>query len=232
MKSLVCIVFTCALVLGTLPSLADDKPETSHLVFVKEYIRELTAIENLRSSSEKQLDQSEDRESFSNAVYTFTTVQLELRSQIAVLKAMRLSAPYDDLIPRLISIYEEKITLYQRLIDISSEALVDVPKPNVDYDKLAAEVPRLRAQMDNADHTLFYAIPLAFATLIDPMRDSYDHRSHLIITNAERDELIASLTGIFGAKLDQKAQNYTGGAAAVLLGGLRSGHKSADDPWE
>jgi hypothetical protein len=72
----------------------------------------------------------------------------------------RNSSMFDDLTPRLISIYEEKITLCQRLIDISSEALVDVPKPNVDYDKLAAEVTKLRAQMDNADRGLFYAVPL------------------------------------------------------------------------
>jgi hypothetical protein len=231
MKSLVCIVFTCALVIGTVPSLAADKPETSHLAFVKEYIRELTAVESLRASSQKQLDQSEDRQSFSKAIDSFTTVQLELRSQIAVLETMRLSAPFDDLIPRLISIYEEKISLYQRLIDISSEALVDVPKPGLDYNQLAAEVPKLRAQMDTADHVLFDAVPLAFATLIDQRRDS-DHLSHLSITNAERDELIASLTGIFGAKLVQNDQKYTVGAAAVLLSGLRGGHKSVADPGE
>src|ERR1700732_3549148 len=101
------------------------------------------------------------------------------------------------------------------MIDISS-AFIVAPQPDVDYGKLVAEMPKIRADLDYTDHALFDAIPLIFATLIDERPDSQNHVSHLIITKAERAKLLNDLTGDFGSKLDQKDQNYTVSAALVL----------------
>jgi hypothetical protein len=47
-----------SMMMGVAPStVAADKPETPHLVFVAEYIRELVAIENIRYSGEQELKQ-------------------------------------------------------------------------------------------------------------------------------------------------------------------------------
>src|SRR5208337_3689333 len=97
---------------------------------------------------------------------------------------------------------EEKIRLYQRLIDISGAFLAG-PKPNVDYGKLAAEVPKIRAQLEYIDHSLFDTAPLVFAVLIDQKPDSKNHVNHLIITRAERAKLIDDLNRDFGAMLEQ-----------------------------
>jgi hypothetical protein len=207
------------------------KPETSHLAFVAEYVRELAAIENIRASGEQELKEGTKDEVFSNAVHASTLIQLELRSQIRMLRGMRLNPPFDDLIPNLAAFYQRKITLHQRLIDISSTFLSG-PKPGVDYGKLAAEMPKMRAELEYVDHSLFEAIPLIFATLINPKPDSKNHVNHLIITKSERAKLIDDLNGDFGPKLDQKDQNFTVSAASVLKAYLLKDYRSADEPWE
>lgn len=71
-----------------------------------------------------------------------------------------------------------------------------------------------------------------FATLIDMKADSKGHASHLIITKEEKARLIEKLNGSFGAKLDQKNQNYTVSAASVLKAYLNKDFKCSDEPWD
>src|SRR5450755_4299720 len=78
-----------------------DKTETSHLTFVTEYIRQLAAIESIRASAEQELKQGTKDDVLPNAIHTSTLVELELRSQITMLKGMRLNPPFDELIPNL-----------------------------------------------------------------------------------------------------------------------------------
>jgi hypothetical protein len=93
-------------------------------------------------------------------------------------------------------------------------------------------MPKIRAELEFIDQSLFEATPLVFATLIDMKEDSKGHASHLIITKEQRAALIAKLTDSFGAKLDQKNQNYIVSAASVLRGYLNKDFKCSDEPWE
>src|SRR6266699_2637922 len=54
------------------------------------------------------------------------------------------------------------LTKGSTLIEISS-AFIGGPKPGVDYDELAAEMPKVRAKLDYLDRTLFDVAPLVFA---------------------------------------------------------------------
>src|ERR1700692_179383 len=215
MRVLSCSIFALALASSASSVFGEENPKTPHLVFVTEYVRELAAIEDIQASAEQKLKQAAKDDAFSNAVYTSTRMQLELRTQIARLKGMRLNPPFETLIPNLTGFYEHKIALHQRLIDISSTFIAG-PKPGVDYGKLAAEMPKIRADLDYIDQSVFEATPLIFATLIDAKADSKNHASHLIITKAERAKVLSDLTTDFGPKLDQKDQNFTVSAAAVL----------------
>jgi hypothetical protein len=208
-----------------------EQPETSHLAFVTEFVRELAAIENIRASAEKEPKQ-DTTDVFLNTVHSGTLFQLELRTQIGVLKSMRLKPPFEGLIPVLTDFYEHKITLWQKIIDIS-DAFIGGPKADVDYGKLLAEAPKIRARLDYIDHTIFAeTTPLIFETLIDPNPDSKNHVSHLIITKAERAGLLDDLTTDFGSKLDRKNQNYTVSAAKLLKAYLLKDYKCSDEPWE
>jgi hypothetical protein len=211
---------------------AGEVPETPHLAFVTEYMRELAAVENIRASAEKEQSHGTRDEKLLSAIHANTLFQLELRSQIGTLKRMHLNnAPYDQIIPDLIRLDEMRVGYYQRIIDITSEFL-DGPKPGVDYGKMLAELPQIRAVLEDMDHTLFAPIsPLIFSTLIDTKADSRNHVSHLIITKAERTKLIDQLTGDFGTKLDQTNQNYTISSAQILKSFLKE-HKCSDEPWE
>ena len=231
MKVLFCIVCVLALAASASPALGAEKSETPHLAFVTEYIRELSAIETIRAGAEQELKQGTKNEVFSNAVYTSTRMQFELRTQINMLKGMRLNPPFETVIANLTAFYAHKIELYQRLSEIGS-AFLSGPQPGVDYGKLAAEMPQLRAALDDTDHSLFEASPLIFATLINQKADSKNHVSHLIITKAERAELLDRINADFGPKLDEKNQSFTVSAASVVKAYLMKDFKSSDEPWE
>jgi hypothetical protein len=202
-----------------------------NLAFVTEYVRELSAIETIRASAEQVLTQGTNDDKFYNTVYSSTRMQLELRTQINILKGMHLGPPFETIIPDLTIFYTRKVELYQRLIDISS-AFIGGPKPGIDYGKLAAEMPQVSAKLDDIDHSLFESTPLIFFTLVDQKTDTQNHVSHLIITRAERAQLLSDITTDFGSKLDQKDQSFQVGAALALKEGLLKDFKSSDDPWK
>jgi hypothetical protein len=208
----------------------ESNPETPHVEFVTEYIRELAAIQDIREAAESDLKQ-DPQAVFSNCIHSSTLMQLELGSQISQLKRMRLDDPFSDLIPNIIEFYQDKIELWQQMIDVCS-AFVGGPKPNVDYTKLGADMPKARAKLDFIDKALFEATPAIFMTLIDSKPDSNGHTSHLIITKAERADLIKQIDTDFGSKLDEKGANYTVSAAWVLKKGLQKDFKCSDDPWD
>ncbi len=228
----VLLVF-CAFAAGR-PALAAPKPETPHLTFVTEYIRELAAIENIRDMAKQELKDADDNGKISSGIHMNTLFQLELQSEVAMLKGMRLNPPYNDLISNIISFYDFKITVFKRITEIFTFILggASGPKPNVDYARLAAEVPALRARLDYLDHALFSDVTaVVFSTLIDLKPDSKNHTSHMIITKAERGLLLESLANDFGDKMDQKGQNY-GVSSAIVLRGFLRGRKCSDEPWE
>jgi hypothetical protein len=212
------------------PAFGADKPETPHLAFVTEYVRELGAIEDIRAAGEQE-QAAGKQDVFSNGIHTCTAFQLELGSQIRMLKDVILKPPFDDLIKHLVGFYAQKMELYQSMIDIST-AFIGGPKPDADYDKMAAEMPKIRASLEFVDRALFEATPLIFATLIDQRADSKNHASHLIITKAERTRLLDDIATRFGSKLDQKGQNFTVSAASVLKAYLLKNFKCSDEPWE
>jgi hypothetical protein len=214
---------------------APVRPETSHLAFVAEYIRELAVIEHARATGELELKQAKDTDKMTFAIHGSTKMQLELGMQISILDAMHLDRPFDQLIPDLTGLYKQKIELHQKLIDICS-AVVDASitglKPDIDYGRLVADLPNIRGRLEFIDEGLTDVDVLVFATLIDQQADSKGHASHLIITRAERANLIENLDGYFGDKLDQKDQDYYVNAASVLKGFLLKDFKSSDEPWE
>jgi hypothetical protein len=208
------------------------KPETPHLRFVREYVRELIADESLKINGEKEFGEAKtDNERFSTGIYVSKSVQLELRSQIAMLKSMRLRDPFDTLIPSLIGSYQRQIELQQKFMDISSKFLAG-PKPGVDYQALAAKLPEIRAELEDAQKAVFDAAALVFMTLIDQKPDSQGHVSHLLITKAERADLQDQLEIMLKDEPEKGDHGYYISAAMILRGGLQKGHKCADEPWE
>lgn len=212
--------------------LPTTKSETPHLSFVKEYVRELIEDESLKINGEKEFGEAKtDNERFSTGIYVSKTAQLELHSQIGMLKSMRLGDPFDTLIPSLIGFYQRQIELQQKLMDISSK-FVAGPKPGVDYQALVAKMPEIRAELEVAQKAVFEASALVFMTLIDQKPDSQGHVSHLLITKAEKADLQDQLEIMLRDENEKGDHDYYISAAIILRAGLQKGHKCADEPWE
>ena len=234
-RTIVVLLLSVGIAAGqTHPSHAPaPNPETPHLRFVKEFVRELIEDESRKASGEKELGEAKTpNEKFSAGIYFSKSIQLELRSQINMLKTMRLKDPFDTLIPSLVSSYQLQINLHQKLIDISGKFMAVVPKEGVDYQALAAKMPEIRAELDEARKALFDAAALVFMSLVDMKADSQGHANHLLITKAEKAGLEDQL-GIILKDLPEKGdQDYYISAAMILRGGLQKGFKCSDEPWE
>jgi hypothetical protein len=208
--------------------------ETTPFAFVTEYIRELAQNEGTRAQLEQEYNKATKHGSqaaMMEAIYVSSRVQLELRDQIGRLKDIHLGREFDFIVPSIIAFDEHKIEIHQRIIDIS-QAFAGGPEPGVDYGKLVAEMPKLRADLDQTDHDLMDVAPAIFMTLQDQRVNSKNVCSHLLITKAEAAKLLANLRTYFGAKLEEKNPHYLVGSAQVLKAGLSQQWKYADDPWE
>ena len=130
-----------------------SKPETAHLQFVKEYVRELIEDEDLKTKAEKEIGEANTpNEKLSAGIYYSKSTQLTLRSQIAMLKTMHLNGQFDVLIPSLFAYSQRQIDLNQKLINISGEFMAG-PKPGVDYSALMAKMPEIRAELGRVHTT-------------------------------------------------------------------------------
>lgn len=202
--------------------------ETSHLVFVTEYARELGVNEHMRELGEK--DMAEDTDKLSATIRSSTRILLELNSQISMMKRTTLNAPFDSLPGSIAEFYQFKVGIHQKMIDLAT-ALMSGPKPGVDYGAMVAEAPKLTATLEFVDRSIFQTTPMIFATLIADKPDSQGHMSRLRIKRAERDKLVQFLQIDFGAKMDAKDQNYIVSSASVLRDFLmKKGYKCSDDP--
>jgi len=211
-------------------ALGEAANKTSSLAFVKEYIRELTELEDLRVDAETALKQK-DVNPLDEGIHTSTRIQLALRMDIGMLQGMHLGSRLDFVPAYIINLHKQKIDIHDRLIAISTE-FMSGPKPGVDYGKLGAEMPKLRAILESIDESFLKLSAMVFMTLIDEKPDKNNHMSRLTITSAERQDLLDDLKTSFGSKLDQKEQKYLVGAADVLRLYLRKdkGYKCTDEP--
>jgi hypothetical protein len=203
--------------------------ETSHLQFITEYIRELGELERLRSVAFDELNaDANNLNKMSSCVRSSTRFRLELQAQIAMMRGMKLSPPFEELPPTISEFNERRINLYDRMGENCATMLTG-PKPKVDYGAVAAEAPKITAEIEYVDHSLFQATPLIFATLIDPVPDANNHMSKLIITKAERKRLLGDLNSHFGRKMDTDQQNWIVSSASVLKGYLLKDYTASDE---
>jgi hypothetical protein len=203
--------------------------ETPHIQFVREYIRELGELEGFRTADKADSKQN-GANSLSDSIHWSTRTQIALRTDISMLSGIHLAAPNDALVSQMIGLSQQKIALHDELIAIATE-FMSGPKPGVDYGKLAAEAPKVRAQLEALDNIYVKMSVVVFATLIDEKPDKNGQMSRLTIAAAERQDLLEQLQSAFGSTLDQKNPDDLVNAAWVLRAYLRKdkGYKCTDE---
>jgi hypothetical protein len=206
-----------------------DVAETPHVEFVREYVRELAEMENIRAGAMADLKRKEANPLL-DGIHWSTSSQLALRTSIGILSGMRISGQFGSPVPQIIAFYKQKLDIHGRLIAISTE-FMSGPKPGADYGKMVAEMPKLRAMLDSVDESLMQLSTLVFVTVIDEKPDKAGHLSRLTITRDERRDLLRQLQTSFGVKLDQNNEDYFVDAAEVLRSLLRKdkGYKCSDE---
>jgi hypothetical protein len=206
--------------------------ETPHLEFVKLYVSGLGAIENIRDAAEKELKRDPDRQRIADCVHTMTQYELELSSQISAMRQVHINKPLDWLPGGLVDYNEKKLDLYRQYGD-GCATMMQGPKPNVDYGKIAASLPKIHAQIEFLDQGIFKAAPAVFMSLIQNKVNAQGGLDHLIVTKSERDDLVHQIKLAFGDKLNQKDQNWMVSAASVLEFYLeKKGYKCSDESWD
>ncbi len=212
---------------GALFAASSAKSDDSYS-FVLDYVRQLGRIEDIQYVAEQELSRA-NSEQMAECVNNSTSFQLEIDDDIRMLRSFHLQTLVVGFNDRLADLYGVEEHLYKRLADIC-QLFITAPQHNVDYAMLAAEAPKIRAQLNYVQQKIFDATPLVFASLIDTRPDSNGHLSRLLISKAERDHLILMIKLGFGEKLDSKIQNYTVSSASVLLSYLEKDYKCSDDP--
>lgn len=199
--------------------------------FVRMYIRQLVALEDIRDNATNELARSAANPAtrMSDCIRNGQLYVLELRSEIAQLKQVKLAKPLDDLPSTIVGFDQQKLDQYNHMMDICSSMMAG-PKPGVDYGALAAEMPKISANLDFLDHSQFELCPLVFATLIDQKPDKENHMSRLIVSTAEGKAIVRDLDLAFGKKMEQRDQDWYVSAASVLKFYLtKKGYKFSDN---
>ena len=179
-----------------------ENEQTDPIVFVQEYIRDIGAAEHLRAQAETELTEA-GTDRLAAMIHSGTRMSLQLRSEANVLNKMRLLPPSENTPAQFAQLLEQKAELNESMVDLADK-MMRGPQPGVDYGKLAATAPGLRAMLEETDEALFEATLLVFATSISEIPDAKGHANRLIISKAVRTKLVYDLELEFGDLLQSK----------------------------
>jgi hypothetical protein len=208
--------------------------ETNRLAFVNEYIRELSEQEAMRKETVSEMHEPGEG-TLMPMIHYATEMRIALSVDINTMTGMHLTGMFKSL-PKQIAQYlnfkYKILSEMQKIASTTVEATINGRKPGIDYGKMVAAMPKLRAQLESVDESFTTISALVFATLGDQKPDKRNHLSHLIITKRQRNDLLRELRADFGIELRQKDPPALAVAAGFIDHALRNGgYKYADDPW-
>ncbi len=209
--------------------------ETPRYEVISEWVRVITAIRIHQEKYEQAMSaaKAENDKPLATIGYNHA-MNIELRSSIPRLKAMKVSDEHLKGTPtHLAFFFVQKVKLQSELIVIKKKSLVDTPQPGVDYTKLLGRLPEISVEMDNIDRAIVQLATMFCAMLIDTKPNSLGKLDHLLVTKAQRDNLIRQIDLTFGDDLTWKpGVTYNTAAASSTRTFLVGGHRSSDEPWD
>ena len=207
-------------------ALAED---TRPIAFIKELVRDLGTISEIRdrAGDEIQKDQGNSNLVAQDCIRNSTSLILERKFQIAHLQQMHLSEPFSFLVSGIIDLWNESLSLDERMVTLC-KAMLKGPEAIEEVQSIAGEMPEISAKMDYFDKAFFEVMPAAILTLVSQTPDSQGHMSLLVISQAEKSDLIRELELTFGDKLKVKNPKYLVASVVLLRHFLDDGHKTTD----
>jgi hypothetical protein len=205
---------------------------TSSFDFFSRYVSDAATFEDLRAEARAELKPNDPKDTVMNCIHSGTAFDLEMAAAIRRMRGMKLAtglAETDEVPQDIASIYELRRAAMAKLTSLCT-TMAEGPKPGVDYAAVAAEMPKLRAQLEYLDKTEYQASPLVFATLLSNRPDSQNHMSHMVITRDQRKRLLDQIEIAFGDKLKDEHAIYAVAEMQLFRDKLIE-FKCADDPW-
>ncbi len=227
-----------AVVIGSLVTLlvtgvtrAQDNPRYE---LVTEYVDQLGRLQAIQDQAAREIKEAKAAPNTSSAILSAihfrTRMKLELAADVGNLQRYKVGPPFDGIVGGVIKVYQQQIQVHEALIETSFHFTSATPEPGVDYGKLTARVPQLRALLEYSDESLFKMTPGFCLALFDETRtDSKGNIDHRIITRSQRRSLIRHIDRLFGKRLDAKDAGYRIQSAAIMKDCLLSKRKSADE---
>lgn len=213
-----------AFLVVAVPAQAD---ETEQKRFANEFIREVSQLVSIRAQALKDFG-TNTHDQMMGCVRTDERLQLELGGFINNLKTFKLTGENSESPGLLMRLWGQESQVYEELGNLC-ETMLAGPKPGIDYGALTASAPKLTARIDYLDETLFQSTPLVVATLISNKPDAKGHVSFLILTKAERDDMVRTLNGSF-PEINAKEPKYLTASAQMIREYLtKRGYKMADE---
>lgn len=216
---------------------AEPVRETSSYEFARAFVDQLVEAHQgeelaAREFAAAQKSPNGGQQVLLSAVRNCTRMKLKLNVMIGRVEQMHLAdSNFNELPPFLTQTYGRKVDLYDEIVK-TAQTLLEGPKPDVDYGKLAGHMPEVTAQVDYVNESIFKATSMVALSLVSKKPDSKNQLSHLSITRKQAQELVGRLQSVFGKSLDAKDQNWTTSSASLMRTMLRDkGYQFADDPW-
>jgi hypothetical protein len=207
----------------------DDRAPPPELNFVNEFVREMHEFQNLQDEAEKDLKHARNQsESLLAMVHWTTAVQIAARTDIGMLRDMKLSGDNQDSPKLLAEAHQDRIDLLEQMKGIAKKFLQG-PEPGVDYSQLASDLTESRAKLERMNSTLVSGMAgLASFALLDVRHpDSQNHVSFLLITKKEKKQLVQSLGFTTGTASTNSPFQNAGGVLYDLL--VKKSFKCADE---
>jgi len=213
-----------------------DEQKAARIGFVSEFIRELSAAQELRELLAKSsaLDISGPPE-ISLILRNSTQASSELGTTRRLLNEDQLDPAVDDIRVRLKKIYEQKLAMNQGIIEDAKRLLVSDrsdEERNIDYDALATKVSEFNLLNDELDESILEISRDVGVSLLDDKENERGLLDHLVLPKANRQQITKEIETTFRSSRGEKDKNSITSAAWLLHDEfLKSKFKSADDPW-
>ncbi len=231
--------FLCLLpVLGAFVAGQAIAQEVPPLSLANAYITGLSQLEAAREAGEnetardKASSPNNSQIQFSDCVHGMTAMQLTL-TNFSVDVGLVGSSKTGDQPKQLILSYNKSLQNMYKDFGDTCDSFLQGPKPGVDYGALGAKFPKIRAFIEETQNSYIQMSAIVFGGLLNLDReDSEGHANHLLITRAQRDDLVELIETDFGDKLRQPHPTAFVSAALVMEGYLQKGFKGSDEPWQ
>lgn len=229
------LVFVSALVLSAIDpasaATARAPVETTPFELTQNFLRQIGTFERDRLKASK--DQTADPNDFASCVRNMTTFQIHLGYSSTYMLSVKLAdGNMAKAIPPLVgAIINQKYVIVGDIIKNCQAFMTYDPKTN--YAQIAQRAPQTTAFSNEIDKNLMESSSMMFTALISPRGDSKNRANHMVITRAQRAQLLDLLASEFGDELNMTGDNvpyYV--AMAQLYRDKLNEFKCADDPWE